>query len=253
MIRFALLAVLVMAARASAATPAEYRDVALKAAREHVPKVLKNPRSAEFDEGSIKCVPLVEWGSPVWVRVSGVVRGTNAFNAVVPSQWSAYLTEVDGKPTLGLLMLKDTLVHAGPDAKTVLEHMERVAIEQKEISEAKLAALRAKTDEALAARKAELVKQADAIRDDLAKKRQAQSDAEALLRIEKLRRRGRQDGFAAVNAMGRAKSRLTDAEATKRAKRDAMKANIPAADVDDYVSGWVSGAASAKAGQPLTD
>lgn len=253
MIRTAILVVLLLGVSAVAATPDEQRAFAVEQAREHVPAAMKNPRSAEFDETSVEAVPIVEWGPPGWLRVSGIVRGTNAFNAVVPNRWSAYVTELDGKPALGVIMLGDTLVHAGPQAKPVLEQMERMARERKEKAEAALAAQRAKADADQAAAKAQRMQEADAIRTQIAERRQAKADAEETRRVAQVRNRGRRDGFAAVNTMGRAKTRLTDAEAAKRAKRAATQAKIPADDVEAYVDGWLSGAATAKAGQLLTN
>ena len=71
---------------AIAATPAEMEAFALAEAQKRIPKKLKNPKSAEFDEESLESAPLVGWGDGkrIWRRVEGVVRGTNGFGGVVP-------------------------------------------------------------------------------------------------------------------------------------------------------------------------
>lgn len=255
MIARSCLLALALAVHASAATVGEYRAFAVQQAKEHVPPSLKNPRSAEFDDSAVKAIPLVGWGEGkgVWMRVDGVVRATNAFNAVVPSRWSAYVTEIDGSLELGILTVGENVVHVGTASKQAVLELERLAMERKEQADADAQASLAKAAAAKERDRAAMRGEADRLRAELKSKQDSRAAALELRRVDAIRLQGRRDGHAAVSAMGKARGRLTDADAKKRADAAAAKAGIPQGDVAAYVSGYLSGAALAKAGQPLTN
>lgn len=255
MIALAAFVAIVVAAHASAATTDEYRAFAVDQAKLHVPGSMKNPRSAEFDDESVESVPLPDWGNgkTVWMRVGGVVRGTNAFNAIVPSRWSVSVAEVDGELQVGLIMVGSKVVHAGEAADLAVLELKRVAREQGEKARAELDALIAESAVAKERDSAAMRKEAERIRADI-RARQESSDAQAeSLRLKKIWRQGRNDGYAVITATGKARGRLTQSDIKKRASAAVKKARIPDEDAAEYVAGFISGAAVAKSGQPLTD
>ena len=255
MIARAVLLALLVAAQASAATPDEYRAFAVEQAKLHVPGSMNNPRSAEFDDQSVQSVPLADWGNgkTVWWRVEGIVRGTNAFNAVVPSGWSASVAEVDGELQVGLIMMGSKVIHAGEAADLAVIEIKRGIREQGAKARAKLEASAAESAAASERESAAMRKEAGRIRAALKEEDEAQAAQAERARVDKIRRQGRRDGHVAVSATGKARGRLTDAEIKKRSKAAAAKAGFADADAEAYASGFISGALVAKSGQPLTD
>lgn len=253
MIARAALFALLLAAHASAATPDDYRAFAVEQAKLHVPGTMKNPRSAEFDDESVQTVPLVDWGNgkTVWMQVGGIVRGTNTFNAVVPSRWSACVAEVNGELQIGILTVGSKVIHAGKASDLAVLELKRVAREQADKAEAKLAAVEAESAAARERKSAAMREEASRLRDEIKARGEAkEADAERA-RVERIRQQGRRDGHAVVSAAGKARGRLTEAEIKKRGKAAAAKAKIADDDAETYASGFMSGALAAKSGQPL--
>jgi hypothetical protein len=255
MIARAAVLALLLAAQASAATPEEYRAFAVEQAKLHVPGTMKNPRSAEFDDESVQSVPLVDWGNgkTVWMQVGGTVRGTNTFNAVVPSSWSASVAEIDGELQIGIITLSGKVIHAGKASDLALLEIKRVIREQGAKTRAKIEAGAAESAAASERDKAAMRQEAGRIRAALKVEDEAQAAQADRARVDTIRRQGRRDGYAAVSATGKARGRLTDAEIKKRSKAAAAKAGFTDADAEAYASGFMSGALVAKAGQSLTD
>jgi hypothetical protein len=214
-----------VAAEAQTATLVEAETAALTAAKIHVPKAMKNPKSAEFDEDTIDSAPLVGWGdgTAVWRRVEGVVRGTNSFGGVVPNDWTAYVAEIDGQLTVEAIMLEDKFIHSGPLGDVVLEEFKRVLAEAQEERDQERQKRQAETNE-----------------------RMKKINEEE--RIARVKRQGKETGFAMANAMGYAKMRLTDKEAQRRGKKYAQKAKLDDEETELFVEGFVSGVAAAKEG-----
>jgi hypothetical protein len=253
MIARAAFLALLLAAQASAATPEEYREFAVEQAKLHVPGTMKNPRSAEFDDESVQSVPLVDWGNgkTVWMQVGGIVRGTNTFNAVVPSRWSASVAEIDGELQLGIITLGGKVVHAGKASDLALLELKRVIREQGAKTRAKIQAGAAESAAANERDKAAMREEAGRIRDALKEQDDAREAQAERARVERIRQQGRRDGHAVVSAAGKARGRLTEVEITKRSKAAAAKAKIADGDAETYASGFMSGALAAKAGKPL--
>lgn len=236
-----------------AAEPEELRDFALGQAEQHLPASMNNPASADFDATSVKSVPLEHWTEGGrWFKVSGVVRGTNAFNAVVPNLWTAYVVERDAGLELGLLLIKDRVIHAGPAGADALKELERVVQrlrDEQAAAEAKDQQRRAAREDA--ERRAN-AKEIERLKAEIAMSQQSRAEAAEAARIAKVREQGRRDGHESTAAMGRAKGRLSEKEAGRRAKKAATAGRIPEGDIDAYVDGYVSGAMTAKAGKPLS-
>ena len=255
MIARAAFLALLLAAQASAATPEEYREFAVEQAKLHVPGTMKNPRSAEFDDESVQSVPLVDWGNKktVWMEVGGIVRGTNTFNAVVPSRWSASVAEIDGELQIGVITVGGKMVYVGKAADLAVLELKRVIREQGAKTRAKIEAGAAESAAANERDKAAMREEARRIREALQEQDEAQETQDKWAHVDKIRRQGRRDGYAAVSATGKARGRLTDAEIKKRARAAAAKAGFAGADAEAYASGFRSGALVAKSGKPLTD
>lgn len=250
--RAGLLAVL-LSASALATEPEALHKFALAQAQKHLPAKMNNPASADFDADSVKSAALEGWTSGGrWFEVSGVVRGTNAFNAVVPNRWTAYVVERDEQLVLGLLLLKDRVVHAGPAGEDALKELERLLKRLRDEEDAKAAKEQERKAAQDARELAAMKKEAEALAGELGMRQQSRADAAEASRIAAVRERGRVDGHAKTMAMGNAKGRLSQKEAEKRAKKAATAAKIPEDDIDAYVDGYVSGAMTAKAGKPLS-
>lgn len=250
--RAGLLAVL-LSASVLAAEPEALHDFALAQAQKHLPAKMNNPASADFDADSVKSAALEGWTSGGrWFEVSGVVRGTNAFNAVVPNRWTAYVVERDEQLELGLLLIKDRVAHAGPAGADALKELERVLQalrDEKAADEANEQQRRAAREEA---ERRATAKEIERLRAEIGMREQSRAEAAEAARIAAVREQGRVAGHAKTMAMGNAKGRLSEKEAAKRAKKAATAAKIPEDDIDAYVDGYVSGAMTAKAGKPLS-
>jgi hypothetical protein len=208
---------------AIAATPAEMEAFALAEAQKRIPKKLKNPKSAEFDDESLESAPLVGWGDGkrIWRRVEGVVRGTNGFGGVVPNDWSAYVADSDGELTVAAVLLEGDFVYRGELSDVVSEEFDRML---REIQEE---------------------------RDRERRERQAVLDAQMqqnqeMQRVERIRRTGHDTGAQMANAMGPAKMRLSEKEAASRAKKYAKQAKLNEDDTKLFIEGFVAGVTSAK-------
>ena len=250
--RAGLLAVL-LSASALATEPEALHKFALAQAQKHLPAKMNNPASADFDADSVKSAALEGWTSGGrWFEVSGVVRGTNAFNAVVPNRWTAYVVERDEQLELGLLLIKDRVAHAGPAGADALKELERVLQalrDEKAADEANEQQRRAAREEA---ERRATAKEIERLRAEIGMREQSRAEAAEAARIAAVREQGRVAGHAKTMAMGNAKGRLSEKEAAKRAKKAATAAKIPEDDIDAYVDGYVSGAMTAKAGKPLS-
>ena len=250
--RAGLLAVL-LSASALATEPEALHDFALAQAQKHLPAKMNNPASADFDADSVKSAALEGWTSGGrWFEVSGVVRGTNAFNAVVPNRWTAYVVERDEQLELGLLLIKDRVAHAGPAGADALKELERVLQalrDEKAADEANEQQRRAAREEA---ERRATAKEIERLRAEIGMREQSRAEAAEAARIAAVREQGRVAGHAKTMAMGNAKGRLSEKEAAKRAKKAATAAKIHEDDIDSYVDGYVSGAMTAKAGKPLS-
>ena len=250
--RAGLLAVL-LSASALATEPEALHKFALAQAQKHLPAKMNNPASADFDTDSVKSAALEGWASGGrWFEVSGVVRGTNAFNAVVPNRWTAYVVERDEHLELGLLLVKDRVAHAGPAGADALKELERVLQalrDEKAADEANEQQRRAAREEA---ERRATAKEIERLRAEIGMREQSRAEAAEAARIAAVREQGRVAGHAKTMAMGNAKGRLSEKEAAKRAKKAATAAKIPEDDIDAYVDGYVSGAMTAKAGKPLS-
>lgn len=81
--------------------PEGARGAGFTYAKRVLAKSLHNPKSADFDWESVKVdkvFPVQSDGKDVKViSVSGVVRATNSFNAVVSSKWQVLMMLADGK------------------------------------------------------------------------------------------------------------------------------------------------------------
>jgi len=207
---------------------AQDRDIipslAFMVAKEAIPPAMKNPRSAEFDRESVFTDELRGWlpGDELLAfKVSGVVRGTNSFNAVVPNDWTAYVVWDGEKESTALVLFSGKVVYRGKHASAVLEQMA--------------------ADEA-----AELKKKTDAFAEAQERRmEQGRRDTEQR-RVDSLRSRGRRAGEQMASAMGKAVSRLNDKEAERRARKEATKQKVELDDVEHFVHGYLAGATSVK-------
>lgn len=189
--------------------------------------VMKNPRSAEFDRNSVVVHPLGKWmGDTPSFRVTGTVRGANSFNAVVPSEWTAYVVHRDGVDTVAMVIFDYKVVHLGKHGADVAKQLEadRIAVERE--ANAKL----------------ELAMAEDRER----REEQGRRDTEQR-RVDSLRARGRRAGEQAAENMGTAISRMDHKEAERRAKREVLRQKIDKGDADDFVHGYVAGMMDSKA------
>jgi len=210
---------------ARAATPEEIQAIALQEARKHIPKTLKNPKSAEFDEEALDSQPLIGWGdgTAIWRRVTGVVRGTNSFGGVVPNDWTAYVAEINGELTVHLIMLEDSYVYKGELASVVMEERTKLVREMQ-------AELEKENRERAAVAEAE------------------REEREEEQRVRRIQNQGREAGSNMARAMAlTARMRISKNEAASRAKKLAKKANMNADDTALFVEGFVSGVEQAKA------
>lgn len=249
--RAGLLAVL-LSASALATEPEAMHKFALAQAQKHLPAKMNNPASADFDADSVKSRALEGWtAGGRWFEVSGVVRGTNAFNAVVPNRWTAYVVNRDEQLELGLLMIKDKVVHAGPAGPEAIEELERILQGMRDEQAAAESHGQQKRAAKEDAERRATAKEVEALRAQIAMRRQSRSEAAEAVRLSAVRERGRVDGHAKTMAMGYGRGRLSEKEAEKRARKAAAAAKIADADIESYVDGYVSGAMTAKAGKPL--
>lgn len=207
------------------ATPEETHAIALQEARKHIPKTMKNPKSAEFDEETLDSQPLIGWGdgTATWRRVTGVVRGTNSFGGVVPNDWTAYVAEINGELTVQVIMLEDSIVFKGELASVVQEERtKRLREMQQELEK--------ENRERAAVAEAEREKR------------------EEEQRVRRIQNQGREAGSNMARAMAlNARMRITKNEAASRAKKLAKKADMNADDTALFVEGFVSGVEQAKA------
>jgi hypothetical protein len=230
---------LALSCPALAGTPEQAERLALSAAEKAVPKALKNPKSAEFDRDSVLAEPLGNWLPDVEAevyKVTGVVRATNSFNAVVPSTWTAYVVDEGDTAFVSVLKLDNDVIGRGVlsfDIQRKLMDEERVVIEAARVAQEKgEAASRARQEEM----------------------RKRQADLEELRiasqKLERARDAGRSAGQRMVSAMGPAASRLTAKDAEKRAKKEALRLRVEDQDVEPFIDGYVSGALAAKPRKP---
>lgn len=222
----AILFMLLISVRAArAATPEEIQAIALQEARKHIPKTMKNPKSAEFDEETLDSQPLIGWGDGTasWRRVTGVVRGTNSFGGVVPNEWTAYVAEINDELAVHLIELEDSIVYEGELASIVLEERAKLLREMR-------AELEKENRERAAIAEAEREKR------------------EEEQRVRRIQNQGREAGSNMARAMTlNARMRITKNEAASRAKKLAKKADMNADDTALFVEGFVSGVEQAKA------
>lgn len=212
------------------AMPGIAQQVAEKAIR----PAMNNPRSAEFDRQSVVVDDLGDWlGETPSFKVSGVVRGTNAFNAVVANRWIAYVVHADGKDSVAMVLLNDKVVHLGSRGADVVKQLaaDKAAAEQRD-ADAKMAA-KEKYDAEFEAERARRVEQ-------------AKQDAE-VQRLQSIRAKGRRAGEQLAEAMEKALFRVDAKEAERRAKREAARLRVDKADTDQFVHGFVAGMMDAKA------
>jgi len=96
-----MIAVTCVHARAADEEPKGARGAGYTFAKTVIKPTLKNPSSADFDwesvkvDGTFKGKKKDDGTSSEIVSVSGVVRATNSFNAVVPSKWQVVMTHGD--------------------------------------------------------------------------------------------------------------------------------------------------------------
>lgn len=208
--------------------------VAQLVAEKVIRPVMNNPRSAEFDRQSVVVDDLGDWlGETPSFKVSGVVRGTNAFNAVVPNRWTAYVVHADGKDSVAMVLLEDKVVHLGTRGADVVQQLAAdKAAEEQRAADAKMAA-KAKYDAEFEAERERRVEQ-------------AKQDAE-VQRLQSIRAKGRRAGEQVAESMGKALPRVDAKEAERRAKREAARLKVDKADTDQFVHGFVAGVMDAKA------
>lgn len=205
--------------------------LALDTARDSVPKAMKNPASAEFDAESVVAAPVDKWlrdDGLVVYRVTGTVRGTNSFNAVVPSRWTAYVVESAKSLDVSLIEYGEQMVHKGNHGLAVANAMSRDVQE--------------KLDADKQSRKAAAKK----ILDQVEEGRAAAADRKELQRQSAVRQNGERAAEQAASRMGQALVRLTEKEAAKRGRQQAIQSKVPPDDVDLFVDGYLRGILAAK-------
>lgn len=89
-------------ANAQIEPPEGARGAGFTFAKQLISPVLKNPKSADFDWGSVEVTrvmpikPAAEGDDPTLVVcVQGIVRATNSFNAIVPERWIVLMHHED--------------------------------------------------------------------------------------------------------------------------------------------------------------
>jgi hypothetical protein len=149
---------------AEATAPTGCRGAAFTFAKSAIKSALKNPHSADFDWESVKYRRTIRLRSKetgaesAVVCVGGVVRATNSFGAVVPSEWVMWMHHKDEQYTPIIAMLDDQIVmktKLGEKVEEMLikaqaakEEKDRVKVEAAAKVEMAVAAGRASGEEA---------------------------------------------------------------------------------------------------------
>lgn len=121
-------------AMAEEVAPDGARGAAFELAKRSITPTLKNPDSAKFDWETVRvkrAIPVKskDGSEEKVVIVSGVVRATNSFNAVVPSEWTVMmLHNADGYETMTVSLDKQFVVKTERGEKFLNAMVERKEI-----------------------------------------------------------------------------------------------------------------------------